>query len=175
MSWRPAGNDKRIRVWTIGESRPRHRLRSTLAHTAAILRLAYSPDGSRLVSSSSDREVKLWDAATGEPVRTFPAQSDWSQALAFSPDGRSLAVGRYDGTLSLFDAASGRRVTELITPPRPPAASRGSGTTMRRDPAGRCVLTLALALAGRPPPRGRRRAHRSSPPSCLTGSSAGHR
>jgi len=113
------GADKRIRVWNIdkGGATP---VRNVLAHTATIIRLAFSSNGASMATASTDRVVKMWDAATGKEVRTLGPQSDWAQALAFSPDCRRLAVGRYDGTLSLFESATGKRATELIT--RPPLA-----------------------------------------------------
>jgi WD40 repeat protein len=111
-----AGGDKRLRVWEIGGSAATLKT-NTLAHTATIIRLAYSPDGTRLATTATDREVKLWDAASVRELRTFGSQSDWAQALAFSPDGRRLAVGRYDGTLTLFESATGRRAMDLIAKP----------------------------------------------------------
>ena len=108
-------------------TRRRLRLRNTLAHTAGIIRLAFSPDGARLATSSTDRQVKLWSAADLRELRQFGAQSDWAQSLAFSRDGTELAVGRYDGTVSVFDAGTGRRVVDLISVPAPVAVARGVG------------------------------------------------
>ena len=108
-----AGADKRIRVWTIDKASAMP-VRNVLAHTAPIIRLAFSSDGAAMATASTDRAVKMWDAASGKEVRALGVQSDWAQALAFSPDGRRLAVGRYDGTLSLFDSATGKRAAELI-------------------------------------------------------------
>ena len=79
-------------------------VQSMAAHEEPILRIAYSPDGKRLVSSSSDRSIKVWDAATLEEQQVLAHQPDWVLALAFSPDGRRLAAGRYDGSLSIYDA-----------------------------------------------------------------------
>ncbi len=103
------GQDRRIRVWEIGDAAARP-LRSAPAHRAAVLRVAYSADGRTLASTGADRDVKLWEAGTGRQLRVLGPQSDWAQALAFSPDGRHLAVGRYDGSLSVYDTASGRVV-----------------------------------------------------------------
>jgi WD40 repeat protein len=89
-------------------------LRSVLAHNAPILRIAYSPDGTLLASTASDRTVKIWNADTGAEVRTLERQRDWSQALAWSPDSAHLAVGRYDGTVAIYDVASGRRIADPI-------------------------------------------------------------
>jgi WD40 repeat protein len=88
-------------------------VRNVVAHTASIIRLAFSSDGAVMATASTDRVVKLWDAASGKETRTLASQSDWAQALAFSPDGHRLAVGRYDGSLSLFDPATGKRITDL--------------------------------------------------------------
>jgi WD40 repeat protein len=108
-----AGADKRVRVWTIDKTGATP-VRNVLAHTASIIRLVFSSDGAMMATASTDRVVKLWDAATGTERRTIGGQSDWAQALAFSPDGHRLAVGRYDGSLSLIDPATGKGAGELI-------------------------------------------------------------
>jgi WD40 repeat protein len=35
-------------------------------HTGTVFSVAFSPDGLRIVSSSSDRTVKVWDAQSGQ-------------------------------------------------------------------------------------------------------------
>jgi hypothetical protein len=54
-----------------------------------------------------DRTVRLWDAATGAPLRTLTGHTDWVTSVAFSPDGRVLASGSRDRTVRLWDAATG--------------------------------------------------------------------
>ena len=55
-----------------------------------------------------DKTLKLWDAATGQLIRTFEGQSGVVNALAFSPDGLAVLSGTYGRPLKLWDATSGR-------------------------------------------------------------------
>ena len=38
------------------------------AMTNACLSAAFSPDGKRIVTASSDKTARIWDAATGQPI-----------------------------------------------------------------------------------------------------------
>ena len=67
-------------------------LRAVFSHRAAVT-VAFSPDGRTILTGSSDKTVKLWDAATGQP-RGRPLELHvpiW--AAAFSPDGKTLLTG----------------------------------------------------------------------------------
>jgi WD40 repeat protein len=54
--------------------------------------VAFSRDGTRLISSSEEKKLKLWDGKTGELIRTFNGQAEYVSALAFSPDGTRVLV-----------------------------------------------------------------------------------
>jgi WD40 repeat protein/serine/threonine protein kinase len=59
-------------------------------HTDAIDRLAFSADGTRLASASSDQTVRVWNIQTGLELLRFKV---WQvHDLAFSLDGKRLAV-----------------------------------------------------------------------------------
>jgi hypothetical protein len=93
------GLDKSIRVWSLGETSGTL-LHSQIAHEDAILRLAWSPDGSELLSSSADRTVKLFRSADLSELQLF-REPDWVYGLQFAPNGKSFAVGRFDGSLTI--------------------------------------------------------------------------
>jgi len=99
------GVDKTIRVWSLGDSSGTL-VESLMAHEDAILKLAWSPDGKTLVSSSADRSLKVFKVEGLVEMRTLAGQPDWAYGLEFSPDGRALAVGRFDGSLAIVDSAS---------------------------------------------------------------------
>jgi WD40 repeat protein len=87
-----AGYDNVVRIWdslgTIVAPPPRPDGRDNL------WRIAYSPDGSILLTGSEGGEVKLWDATSGRLLRIC---KPWVQGpvnnVAFSPDSSRVAIG----------------------------------------------------------------------------------
>ena len=76
----------------------------------AILGLAFSPDGFQALSGGSDGKVRLWDAKTGQELKSFEGHSDWVRSVAFSPDGRRALSGSQDATVRLWDVKTGAEV-----------------------------------------------------------------
>jgi DNA-binding beta-propeller fold protein YncE len=83
-------------------------IRTFTGHSKGISSVAFSPDGSRVLSGSGDNTVRLWDAATGALIHAFEGHSNGVNSVAYSPDGSRLLSGSYDKTLKLWDAATGR-------------------------------------------------------------------
>jgi WD40 repeat protein len=64
---------------------------------------AFSPDGTRVVTASSDKTARVWDAATGKPV-TSPFQHPAAVvSAAFSPDGTRVVTAGRDHTARIWD------------------------------------------------------------------------
>jgi WD40 repeat protein len=82
-------------------------------HSGAIHAVAYSRDGSRLASASSDRTVRIWDGQTGRLVSTLKGHTQFVRIVAFSPDGARVASAANDG-VRLWDAATGQEVFNLM-------------------------------------------------------------
>ncbi|KAG2070032.1 WD40 repeat-like protein, partial [Suillus decipiens] len=78
--------------------------------------VSFSPDGARIVTGSQDQTVRMWDAATrqpvGEPLRGHTSSVKW---VSFSPDGTRIATGSEDQTVRVWDAAM-RQPSQHSTP-----------------------------------------------------------
>ena len=71
-------------------------------HRERLVRLAFSPDGSRLASGADDRLVMVWDADSGQRT-VYEGHAAGVNALAFSPDGKTLWSGGDDRAIFAWD------------------------------------------------------------------------
>ena len=72
-------------------------------HTERIECIEFSPDGRRLASVSVDRTLRVWDATTGECVRTLALKLGGLHWVSFAPDGLTLAFSSLNGDIGLLD------------------------------------------------------------------------
>jgi WD40 repeat protein len=76
--------------------------------------------GGRLLQPlEGESEVTLWDAGTGQVVRSVPGLGHGTTVTAFSGDGARLVTGSQAGGLALWDVASGERLRVLAEEPAP--------------------------------------------------------
>jgi WD40 repeat protein len=96
--------DGQVGVWDLTTGA---RQRAFAAHSAwSVARI--SPDGRFLATASYvEPTIKLWDAASGQPLRTLVGHTAGVKALAFSPDGARLASGGDDREVRLWDVRTG--------------------------------------------------------------------
>lgn len=77
--------------------------------------IAFSPDGTRILTGGRDQTVRVWDARTGqaigEPLRGLEGMAS---SVAFSPDGARIVFGGRDGTVQVWDAQSGQLLGQAL-------------------------------------------------------------
>ena len=88
-------------------------------HQAVVQTVAFSPDGTRLASGSSDGVLKLWDTITGEELYTELLTSLPITAIQFHHDGTALAVSDSSGTLHLIRAPTTDEIRTFVGHTRP--------------------------------------------------------
>ncbi|KAJ7306929.1 WD40 repeat-like protein [Mycena albidolilacea] len=91
-------------------------LRSMHGHTRCVNSVAFSPDGSHIVSGSRDNTVRIWDSKTGADVSApFTGHTERVTSVAFSPDGSHIVSGSYDNTVRIWDSKTGAEVSAPLT------------------------------------------------------------
>jgi WD40 repeat protein len=97
-------------VWDVTTG---HLVQRFQGHGAQVYGVAFSPDGSRLGSASTDRTVKIWDMTTNKLIHTLHGHTDGVQGVAFSPDGKWLASSGRDQTVRIWDAVTGNLIRTI--------------------------------------------------------------
>ena len=78
--------------------------------------IAFSPDGSTILTGNDDGDVMLWDASTGSPIRSPMRSPGRILSVAFRPDGRVFATAGRSQPLRIFDRNADRPIRELAQP-----------------------------------------------------------
>jgi len=69
------------------------------SRTGNVTALAFSTDGARLVTGSTDGTIRVWETATGIECAMLRGHEGYVRGLAFSPDGATLYSCSEDGTV----------------------------------------------------------------------------
>ncbi len=88
-------------------------LKNLIGHSGYVYSVAYSPDGTKIISGSMDGTIKIWNANTGQCLKTLKGHSEYVYSVAFSPDGRRIVSGSTDKTIKIWDANTGQCLKTL--------------------------------------------------------------
>jgi WD40 repeat protein len=82
-------------------------------HQAGIGSLAVTPDGKRLVSSSYDHTVKVWDLESSGELLTLRGHQAQVDEVVLSGDGRRAISASRDKTLKVWNLGTGKTLFTL--------------------------------------------------------------
>lgn len=85
-------------------------------HRDAVTAAQFSPDGSKIVTGSYDRQWIIWDTTTGEPLLSRQGHNGAIFHVAYANNGQLIATASADETVKLWETESGRRMDTLPQP-----------------------------------------------------------
>ena len=76
--------------------------------------VAFSPDGKTVLTANWNKTARIWDAETGEELKTITGHTDnWMESAAFSPDGTKIVTACRDKTVRIWDTESGKELKKI--------------------------------------------------------------
>ncbi len=117
---------------------PYEHLAATLTNRAGFVEaIAFSPDGTRIMSAGGDYDGRLWDLATRQVIRQYTGHTRQVTAVAYSPNGKLVATASLDNTVRLWNVDSGQAATTLT--------GHTSGVVgVAFSPSGQFIATASL-------------------------------
>ena len=90
-------------------------IRTFEGHRGYVNSVAFSPDGTKIVSGSDDSTIKVWNTSSGDLIQTLEGHREYSSihSVAFSPDGTKIVSGSSDEKIKLWDASTGDLIQTL--------------------------------------------------------------
>jgi len=119
-------------------------------HTQPVLDVAWSPDGTRIVTTAKDDRAKLWDVAGQAVLRDLTGHNSWVLSADWSPSGAgfvtsSQGLGATPPSFAIWD--SGGNLVRLVNQTRPlPAVNWSVGDEIAT--AGEDVTARLWTSAG---------------------------
>lgn len=92
-------SQKGFSVWRVAEGC----LAQKFSDQSKILTIAYSLEGTKLVTGSVDSRVILWNPDSGEKISEFKGHADEVSCVTFSPNGKLIISGSRDCTIKVWD------------------------------------------------------------------------
>jgi len=111
-----AGDDNQILLWAVSDLKNPSAVPQPVAlngHTAKVIHLEFDDASQRLLSSSWDRRVGLWDISDQSLIRFFEGHRGPVNAAQFMPNDDQIVSAGGDGHIRLWNISSGEYVRSL--------------------------------------------------------------
>jgi hypothetical protein len=102
------GQNQAVRTYDLKGSEP-HALKNATGGWC----VRFSPDGKIVAVCGLDRAVRLWNAVTGEELRTLEGHAQTAWEVAFLPDGHTLVSIGEDATIRFWNVDDGREMAQI--------------------------------------------------------------
>jgi WD40 repeat protein len=96
------------RLWNVRTGKP---AAPPLVHDDGVLHAAFSPDGTRVVTSSEDFSAAIWNARTGEPLGPRLRHGDKVRSAQFATVHDWVVTASDDASAMVWDASTGEPLT----------------------------------------------------------------
>lgn len=122
------GYDKRVLVWRPGDVRPYDfkqltsnsgsvippaKFRSLDGHEGPVRAVAFSQDGSRIISGSQDNTVRLWNAEGGQLLKSFRGHDGAIRTVAFAESDQIILSGSHDNSIRKWNISEYEEIRVL--------------------------------------------------------------
>ena len=106
-------------------------LTSLHGHDRSISHVEFSANGKRLLSSSYDQTVKVWDTNTGKLLHTLRGHRHGVHRARYSPNNELIASSDTDGYVRIWNATTGKLLDNFSNP--------ANAQTLDFSPSGRHI------------------------------------
>ncbi|ETO05920.1 WD-40 repeat protein [Reticulomyxa filosa] len=110
-------------------------LKVLCGHSGYVNSVKFSPDGTKIVSSSNDNTVRIWDIMSGKEIRVLKGHSNYVINAIFSSDSTTIISFANDNTIQFWDVESGLELKKLEGP--------WSTKSSRFSPDGNTLVSIA--------------------------------
>ena len=108
-----AANIRQVPRVIVGLSNSWDSMELCIQNGSEVCSVAFSHDGSQVVSGSEDGTVRIWNAATGEVEAELKGHTEWVMSVAFAQNGSQVVSGSSDNTVRIWNAATSEAEAEL--------------------------------------------------------------
>jgi len=82
-------------------------------HARQVTSVAYSSDGTNLITASWDMTARIWDLTTGRERKLLRGHIAGVVKATFSPNGKKIVTASFDSTARIWDAETGSEMAVL--------------------------------------------------------------